>query len=72
MAPSYDDQPKMGKTIAAREGSKKMYRLKVSSPHSPKLWDVWEEAKERSVKVYTDEEIAAYITNNCFLDRAER
>lgn len=51
------------KTIVKEEGgSKKMYRVKLSSPRSPKsLWDAEEWAAQRPVKVYNDKEIADYI-----------
>ena len=50
------------RTITWGDGTKNMYKIKLSSPRKPKsLLDMEEFSKERPVKVYDDKEIAAYI-----------
>ena len=52
------------KTIAAsdsRFNRKVMFRVKVSSPRKPWLWDDTEGGTQRPVKVYNAKEISAYL-----------
>ena len=52
------------KTIAAsdsRFNRKVMFRVKVSSPRKPWLWDDTEGGTQRPVKVYNAKEISNYL-----------